>query len=163
MRKELEFPEIDESKIEYISRLIDIIAENGTEDYHKELIEINSITGKEYKGSEFAEYWGWTSLEMISRQTLTPNPPCIRDLSKSEIIEMIGIIKNHFENGKDVEAEYYTELLHKSLPLCDILHYIMLEGEPEQIADKMLGDSRNSIINIHLKTMITLRLHGLNG
>ncbi|MEW9095328.1 MAG: hypothetical protein AB2417_09630 [Clostridiaceae bacterium] len=148
MRKELEFPEIDESKIEYVSRLIDVIAKNGTEDYHKELIEINSITGKEFNGIQFAEYWGWTSLEMISRQALTPNPPCIRDLSKNEIIEMIGIIKNHFENGKDVEAEYYTELLQKSLPLCDILHYVMLEGEPEQIADKMLEDSRNSIIHL---------------
>lgn len=69
-------------------------------------------------------------------------------LSKNEIIEMIDIIKSHFENGEDVEAEYYTELLHKSLPLCDILHYVMLEGEPEQIADKMLEDSRNSIISL---------------
>lgn len=63
---------------------------------------------------------------MISRQALTPNPPCIRDLSKNKIVEMIGIIKSHFENGEEVEAEYYTELLHKSLPLCNILHYVML-------------------------------------
>lgn len=140
MRKELEFPKIDESKIAYVSRLIDFIVENGTEYYHKELAELNRITGKKYNGIEFTEYWGWTSLDMISRQALTPNPPYIRDLSKNEIIEMIGVIKSHFEDGEDVEAEYYTELLRKSLPLCDILHYVMLEGELEQIADKMLED-----------------------
>ncbi|NMM61907.1 hypothetical protein HBE96_04225 [Clostridium sp. P21] len=148
MRKELKFPEIDESKIAYVSRLIDFIAENGTEDYHNELLELNLITDKKYTGIEFAEYWGWTSLDIISKQALTPNPPCILDLSKNEIMEMIGIIKSHFENGEDVEAEYYTELLHKSLSLSDILHYVMLNGEPEQIADKMLEDSRNNIISL---------------
>lgn len=60
MRKELEFPEIDESKIEHVSRLTDIITENGTDNYHKELMGINSVKGKYYNRIEFAEYWGWT-------------------------------------------------------------------------------------------------------
>lgn len=146
MRKELEFPGIDESKIARVSKLIDFIAENGTEDYCKELTELNRITGKNYNGIEFAEYWGCTSLDVISRQALVPDPPYIRDLSKNEIIEMIILIKSHFENGEDLEAEYYAELLHKGLPISNAFDYALLEGQPEQIVDKMLEDSRNSII-----------------
>ena len=65
MRKELEFPIIDESKIEYVGRLIDIIAEGNIKDCSNELEELNHITSKEYDGSEFIEYWGWTSLDII--------------------------------------------------------------------------------------------------
>ncbi|SHJ11647.1 hypothetical protein SAMN02745163_01339 [Clostridium cavendishii DSM 21758] len=146
MRKELEFPGFDESKIAYVSQLIDFIAENGEADYQNELLELNHITGKNYKGIEFAEYWGWTSLDIISRKALTPNPPFIKDLSKNEIIEIISIIKNHLKNCEDVEFEYYTELLHRSLPLSDILQYVMINAEPEEIADKILEDSKESVI-----------------
>lgn len=46
MRKELEFPIIDESKIEYVGRLIDIIAESNIKDCSNELEELNHITSK---------------------------------------------------------------------------------------------------------------------
>ena len=137
MRKELEFPIIDESKIEYVGRLIDIIAEGNIKDCSNELEELNHITSKE---------WGWTSLDIISRKALTPNPPYIKDLSQSDIIEIVSIIKKYLCEVDDVKADYYIELLHKNLPICDVLDYVLREDTPEKIANELLMNSKNNII-----------------
>ena len=146
MRNELEFPIIDESKIEYVGTLIDIIAEGNIKDCSNELEELNHITSKEYDGSEFIEYWGWTSLDIISRKALTPNPPYIKDLSQSDIIEIVSIIKKYLCEVDDVKADYYIELLHKNLPICDVLDYVLREDTPEKIANELLMNSKNNII-----------------
>ena len=85
MRKELEFPIIDESKIEYVGRLIDII-------------------------------------------------------------EIVSIIKKYLCEVDDVKADYYIELLHKNLPICDVLDYVLREDTPEKIANELLMNSKNNII-----------------
>ena len=86
LRKELEFPRIDQDKIAVVGELIDAILDQGVGEYQKELDELNLITGKEHDVVEFAEYWGWTSLEMISRQLLIPDPPCVRDLTRRSLL-----------------------------------------------------------------------------
>lgn len=75
-----------------------------------------------------------------------PEPPCIRDLSRDEVKEMVSIIKSCLISGEDSKAEYYVELLHKSLPLADVLKHIMSGGDEDTITDNMIRASSESVI-----------------
>lgn len=146
MRKALEFPQIDEKKLELVQELIDSIAEKVDEACSGELNRLNSITGREHTAVEFAEYWSWTDLETLARMTLTPEAPCIHDLTKSEIEEVIAVIKACMISGEDDKAKYYMELLHKSLPLANVVDYIMSGNDIKRIADDMISASSSSVI-----------------
>lgn len=82
----------------------------------------------------------------MAQVALTPEPPCIRDLEKEEIAALIKIIKESLINGEDNKTEYYVELLQKSLPIVDVMKYIMTDENPEVLAEKMMEASLNEII-----------------
>lgn len=146
MRKELEFPQIDEGKLEMVTKIINYIVDKGSGDCSKELAELSKITGKEHNEMEFAEYWGWTDLDNLAMTAMIPEPPCIKGLERSEIIILITMIKDNFESGEDNKADYYIELLHKSLPLSNVIDYIMSRNSIEEIADKMTKAALNRVI-----------------
>jgi len=146
LRKELEFPQIDKDKITVVGELIDAILDKGAGEYQKELDELNRITGKEHDVVEFAEYWGWTSLEMISKQLLIPDPPCIRDLTKEELVEIVKISLDNLIKGEDADLEYYVALLKRSLPLSDVMKYLMGGGSSAEIAERMLNAAKEDVI-----------------
>ncbi len=77
-------------------RRIDSVADNSDKNVNSKLNELNRITGKNYTGIEFAEYWGWTDLNTLAEKVLIPEPPCVRDLTKGEIKEIVTIIKASF-------------------------------------------------------------------
>lgn len=143
MRKELEYYEPDKTKLETAKTLIDSIA-NGEGDTEKALNELGKITGKQHNQTEFAEYWGWTDLDTIAQQALM-EPPCVRDLTRDELIEIISITREAMTDS-DSKMTYYMELLHKSLPLADVLEYIMRSDDCEKIADEMLLAARQGVI-----------------
>lgn len=143
MRKELEYHEPDKTKLETAKTLIDSIA-NGEGDTEKALNELGKITGKQHSQMEFAEYWGWTDLDTIAQQALM-EPPCVRDLTRDELIEIISITREAMTDS-DSKMTYYMELLHKSLPLADVLEYIMRSDDCEKIADEMLLAARQGVI-----------------
>lgn len=143
MRKELEYHEPDKTKLETAKTLIDSIA-NGEGDTEKALNELGKITGKQHSQTEFAEYWGWTDLDTIAQQALM-EPPCVRDLTRDELIEIISITREAMTDS-DSKMTYYMELLHKSLPLADVLEYIMRSDDCEKIADDMLLAARQGVI-----------------
>lgn len=143
MRKELEYHEPDKTKLETAKTLIDSIA-NGEGDTEKALNELGKITGKQHSQMEFAEYWGWTDLDTIAQQALM-EPPCVRDLTRDELIEIISITREAMTDS-DSKMTYYMELLHKSLPLADVLEYIMRSDDCEKIADDMLLAARQGVI-----------------
>ena len=143
MRKELEYHEPDKTKLETAKTLIDSIA-NGEGDIEKALNELGKITGKQHNQTEFAEYWGWTDLDTIAQQALM-EPPCVRDLTRDELIEIISITREAMTDS-DSKMTYYMELLHKSLPLADVLEYIMRSDDCEKIADDMLLAARQGVI-----------------
>lgn len=143
MRKELEYHEPDKTKLETAKTLIDSIA-NGEGDTEKALNELGKITGKRHSQTEFAEYWGWTDLDTIAQQALM-EPPCVRDLTRDELIEIISITREAMTDS-DSKMTYYMELLHKSLPLADVLEYIMRSDDCEKIADDMLLAARQGVI-----------------
>lgn len=106
MRKILEFPQINENDIDRVSKVIDIIANNLDKDCRNELDELQNLTGKQHSAEEFAEYWGWTDLDILARITLTPTPPCVSDLDRKELEIIIGIIRDSFISGEDDKLEY---------------------------------------------------------
>ena len=112
MRKVLEFPQIDEQKLEFVQELIDSIAEKVDEDCRGELNRLNGITGKEHTAVEFAEYWGWTDLESLARiyGNSIPGLPTIEFPKEYEadlrrIAQLQGEISEHNSLARKLEKE----------------------------------------------------------
>lgn len=146
MREVLNYPQIDAQKLELAKKLIEEIAANPADDGSYELRELNRITGKQYSARHFYEYWGWTDLDTLAENALIPEPPCVRDLSREEMKEIVSIIKKALLAPDDNNAKYYMELLHKSLPLSDVVGYIRLEQDEETIVANMLRASSDLVI-----------------
>lgn len=49
-------------------------------------------------------------------------------------------------SGEDDKAEYSMGLLHKSLPLANVVDYIMSGDDIERIADDMISAALSSVI-----------------
>lgn len=60
--------------------------------------------------------------------------------------EIVSIIKKALLALDDNNAKYYMELLHKSLPLSDVVGYIRLEQDEETIVANMLRASSDLVI-----------------
>lgn len=146
MRKELEFPTINQENMELVKELIDTIADGLAPERQDALEELSALTGKQHDKNEFMEYWGWTDLDTLAQKTLCPEPPVVKDLTKQELIEIIPLIQKSFMDGKDAVADYYEELLHKSLPLTGVMNFVMREDEVEVIAETMLQAASRGII-----------------
>ncbi|MBR6770930.1 MAG: hypothetical protein IKM28_06785 [Lachnospiraceae bacterium] len=151
MRKILEFPEtnsqlLESQKLETIKQWIKCMAEDPNRDWSQELEELGLITGKHHTVMEFVEYWEWTDLETLVRLTLTPEPPCIRDISQKEVEEMVLLIREYMATGQDDKEKYYRELLHKSLPLTNVTDYILSGKTAIETAEAMVKAAKGSII-----------------
>lgn len=145
MREILNYPQVDIEKIDSVKNLIDSIAEHPNGNISYELNELSRITGKTHTGMEFAEYWGWTDLNTLAEKSLVPEPPCVRNLTKDEIKEIVSIIKSAIISDEN-KADYYMELLHKSLPLPNVFEYIRLEDDEETITNNLIRASSSSVI-----------------
>ncbi len=146
MRESLEFPQIDMQKLETVKKLIVQIADASlNNDCNKALNELNLITGKIHDVTEFAEYWGWTDIDTLAKKTLIAEPPRICDLTKEEMKEIVIIIKTCLISDEN-KAEYYIELLHKSLPLTNVTKYVMSEKDETAIVNDMVSAASNSVI-----------------
>lgn len=65
---------------------------------------------------------------------------------------MFKFIQNK-KNGRnislnDIKTEYYIELLHRSLPLSDVMRYIRLEEDEETIVNNLLRACAGSVIEL---------------
>ena len=69
MRKALEFPRIDEGKLDAVEALIAAIADKEPGTAGAELEDLAALTGKVHTDVEFAEYWSWTALDTLARLT----------------------------------------------------------------------------------------------
>ena len=146
MREALNYPQPDLQKLETVRKLINYIAETSDHDYTEELRELNDITGKFYEAMEFAEYWSFTDLDTMALKALTAEPPCIHDLTKDEIEEIVRIVRTSLLSGNDSKAEYYMELLHMYLSLTDVLDYFMSEDDEASIVNEIIAAASNSVI-----------------
>lgn len=145
MRKELEYHKVNKTKLKQVKDLIEQIAQKK-DNVKEALCKLHEITGKEYKESDFYEYWGFMDLEDFAKLISVQEPPLVRDLTREELIEIIETMEKALIDVDESKLWYYEELLHKSLPLSDPINYITLEDNYEKIADNMLQDAKRSII-----------------
>lgn len=163
LRKELQPPKINEGLVEELMQLIEeisgLVEEAYEEDYlndensllKKKIRELNLKTKKEYEPTDFAEYWGYTSLEDLAKEVALPNPPIMKDITIEEVSSIIDMIMNlkspeGIEEVEEVEPyiTYYLELMEKSIPNSDISDLIYWydvedyghEPTPREIAEK---------------------------
>ena len=102
MRKELDLPRIDDSKLDEAEALIASIAAREPGTAAAELEALSALTGKLHSEVEFLEYWSWTDLDTLARLTLAPEPPCVPDLTWEETLELVRRIQNCSVTGTDV-------------------------------------------------------------
>lgn len=88
------------------------------------------------------EYWSWTDLDTLARLTLTPEPPCIPDLSREELVELVEIIQHCSVTGREWAMRYYTALLRRSLSLPNVMDFVASGEDVEVIAEKLLQAAR---------------------
>ena len=138
MRKALEFPRIDEGKLDAVEALIAAIADKEPGTAGAELEDLAALTGKVHTDVEFAEYWSWTDLDTLARLTLAPEPPCVPDLSREELVELVEIIQHCSVTGREWAMRYYTALLRRSLSLPNVMDFVASGEDVEVIAEKLL-------------------------
>ena len=91
---------------------------------------------------EFAEYWSWTDLDTLARLTLAPEPPCVPDLSREELVELVEIIQHCSVTGREWAMRYDTALLRRSLSLPNVMDFVASGEDVEVIAEKLLQAAR---------------------
>ena len=142
MRKELDLPRIDDSKLDEAEALIASIAAREPGTAAAELEALSALTGKLHSEVEFLEYWSWTDLDTLARLTLAPEPPCIPDLSREELVELVEIIQHCSVTGREWAMRYYTALLRRSLSLPNVMDFVASGEDVEVIAEKLLQAAR---------------------
>ena len=125
-----------------VEALIAAIADKEPGTAGAELEDLAALTGKVHTDVEFAEYWSWTDLDTLARLTLTPEPPCIPDLSREELVELVEIIQHCSVTGREWAMRYYTALLRRSLSLPNVMDFVASGEDVEVIAEKLLQAAR---------------------
>ena len=142
MRKELDLPRIDDSKLDEAEALIASIAAREPGTAAAELEALSALTGKLHSEVEFLEYWSWTDLDTLARLTLAPEPPCVPDLTWEETLELVRRIQNCSVTGQERAMRYDLQLLRRSLSLPNVMDFVASGEAVEVIAEKLLQAAR---------------------
>ena len=81
-------------------------------------------------------------LDTLARLTLAPEPPCVPDLSREELVELVEIIQHCSVTGREWAMRYYTALLRRSLSLPNVMDFVASGEDVEVIAEKLLQAAR---------------------
>ena len=68
--------------------------------------------------------------------------PCIPDLSREELVELVEIIQHCSVTGREWAMRYYTALLRRSLSLPNVMDFVASGEDVEVIAEKLLQAAR---------------------
>ena len=143
MRKELDLPRIDDSKLDEAEALIASIAAREPGTAAAELEALSALTGKLHSEVEFLEYWSWTDLDTLARLTLAPEPPCVPDLTWEEgALELVRRIQICSVTGQEWAMLYDLQLLRRSLSLPNVMDFVASGEDVEVIAEKLLQAAR---------------------
>ena len=142
MRKELDLPRIDDSKLDEAEALIASIAAREPGTAAAELEALSALTGKLHSEVEFLEYWSWTDLDTLDRLTLATEPPCVPDLTWEETLELVRRIQNCSVTGQEWAMRYDLQLLRRSLSLPNVMDFVASGEDVEVIAEKLLQAAR---------------------
>lgn len=142
LRKELlptertdEFKKMIKSRIEFIEQKLD-----KNEDITQEVIEFNSITGRDYDLSFFQDYWTFMSIDEFVTEACSPIPQKVFDITKEELIELVRRAKD-YETYKE-DTNFYVQVLKANTIMPDISDLLCYNKEkltPEQLVEKALN------------------------
>lgn len=151
----MKLPEIDRSKMDEVMELIDKAADllessrgERTPELDKIERRLRELTGRpDLDAEEFAEYWGWTSLENFAETVLMPIPEK-SGLSDEELAEIIAKVCR--AELKESEIDYFIKLLKVETGLEDVSDYIYypdsvgldMDADIPEIAAKILKDRK---------------------
>lgn len=151
----MKLPEIDRSKMDEVMELIDKAAEllessrgERTPELDKIESRLRELTGRpDLDAEEFAEYWGWTSLENFAETVLMPIPKK-SGLSDEELAEIIAKVCR--AELKESEIDYFIKLLEVETGLEDVSDYIYypdsvgldMDADVPEITAKILKDRK---------------------
>lgn len=142
MRKALEFPRIDEGKLDAVEALIAAIADKEPGTAGAELEDLAALTGKVHTDVEFAGILELDGPGHIGTAHTDAEPPCIPDLSREELVELVEIIQHCSVTGREWAMRYYTALLRRSLSLPNVMDFVASGEDVEVIAEKLLQAAR---------------------
>lgn len=161
----MKYPEIDESKLPEVMKIIndaanlmaekdcreDEEAKKELETLQKQLIE---ATGKpQINIRDYQRYWASTNLETVGRSALYP-PPQKSNMTDEQLTELIRRISElDFdvpENALEAINDYFLEVLEVETGLDNITDYIYwpnlvgldLHAELDEIITKILADKK---------------------
>ena len=134
MRKELDLPRIDDSKLDEAEALIASIAAREPGTAAAELEALSALTGKLHSEVE--------DLDTLARLTLAPEPPCVPDLTWEETLELVRRIQNCSVTGQEWAMRYDLQLLRRSLSLPNVMDFVASGEDVEVIAEKLLQAAR---------------------
>ncbi|MGP3988412.1 hypothetical protein [Streptomyces sp. 3N207] len=142
LRPELLPPPVDRRRLEAISREIerisDLIARGEPAD--DAVAAFAGSTGHPYTPLDFAEYYGWRSLEDFAREAARPARPRVPDITRDELVEIVRRIL-----ADDAEVGYYLRLFEANVPhprAADLLFHPPAElrdASAEEITDAALS------------------------
>ena len=166
----MKYPEIDESKLQEVMRIIETAASlmeetglmeekdwEGDTEAGSELAalqkQLREITGNEkLQITDFNAYWSYTSLETVARNTLhQPPKKCgMTDEQLTDLIRRISELDFDVpENALEATTDYFIHVLEVETGLDDVSDYIYcpeefgldLHAGLDEITAKILADS----------------------
>jgi len=144
---------------ELIKSYAEYCDENGDEDFteYKNLEnKLHEMTGKDMSEYALSEWWEGEGLEVLSFRVALPSPNAVQDITKEELTEIIGIIKEVPLPSNDCSFkdtfcyyidDYYRECLRLNFKKYKPIYFNSQRGEDgkyfeytvEEIVGKIWG------------------------
>lgn len=113
MRKELIYPATNPKMISLVRNFIDYIIKNPN-DCTQEVMAINMMTGKKFSPDDFLEFQNFFNLRDMAELCVLPTAPKVENLTKDEVTMLLNNIYKYIQNGDNLKATYYIELIETS-------------------------------------------------
>lgn len=113
MRKELIYPSVDNKMVTIVRNFIDYILKNP-ENCTQEIMALNMMTGRKFSPDDFLELKNIFNIRDMATLVVLPTAPKVDDLSKSEVTTLLNNIYKYIQQGDNLKATYYIELIETS-------------------------------------------------
>lgn len=134
LRPELLPPTVDQGRIDEIgaeiTRIADLVHQGLRSDAETAMAVFNANAGRDYGIGDFLEYDGARSLEEFAREAARPAWPHVRDVTRSELVEIVRRLQ---AGDGDPDSDYFLLLLRANTPhphVTDLIFY-----PPPELAD----------------------------
>ena len=113
MRKELIYPSVDNKMVTIVRNFIDYILKNP-ENCTQEIMALNMMTGRKFSPDDFLELQNIFNVRDMATLVVLPTAPKVDNLSKNEVTTLLNNIYKYIQQGDNLKATYYIELIETS-------------------------------------------------